>query len=69
MRSRLSQPDWVAGSVLTMISSMPCSATASLAAFSGSESPTSPEPSRPASRMKATARSTRTCAESRTTSS
>ena len=39
------------------------------AALSGSPSPTSPAPSMPSSRMNASARSTRTCAESRTASS
>jgi hypothetical protein len=67
--ARFIQPDDDAGSVETMISSIPCSAIASLAAFSGSPSPTSPRPSIPSSRMNASARSTRTCAESRTASS
>ena len=43
--------------------------TASIAALNGSWSPTSPAPAGPRSRMNSTARSTRTCAESRTTSS
>ena len=48
-RSRRSQPEDSEGSVETMISSMPCSAIASLAAFSGSPSPTSPVPEMPSS--------------------
>ena len=69
-RSRRSQPEDSDGSVETMISSIPCSATASLAALIGSSSPTSPAPDdAPRSRKNSSARSTRTCALSRTASS
>jgi hypothetical protein len=53
-----------------MISSMSrCSPIASMAALNGSWSPTSPVPSIPWSPMKASIRSTRICAPSRTASS
>ena len=62
-------PRSTAGSVEMMISSIPWAPIASVAALNGSASPTSPVPSMPSSRMNASARSTRTCAESRTASS
>src|SRR2546421_3792019 len=68
-RSLRSQPDWVTGCVETMISSGWKSATASIVAWNGSSSPTSPTSSMPCAPRNCCARSTRTCAASRTASS
>ncbi len=69
MRSRRSQPEWVAGCVETMISDGRRSATASIVARNGSSSPTSPVATMPSEPTAESARSTLTWAESRTTSS
>ena len=69
IRSRRSQPDCVAGWVETMISSGRRSAIASIVAKNGSGSPTSPVASMPSPATSEIARSTRTCADSRTASS
>ena len=65
-RSRRSQPDAVAGSVEITISSGLRSAIASIVAWNGSESPTSPVASKPSSSSTDSARSSRTWAASRT---
>ncbi len=69
IRSRRSQPECVTGCVETITSLGRRSAISSIVARKGSASPTAPLASMPSSASSETARSIRTCADSRTASS